>query len=121
MIRPPPRSTRTDTLFPYTTLFRTRQYPSRQAVPAPLSPFLLHPLSLPALRARQTLSLLLTFSQHFLHVIDMPMDDLPRLGRSPGHDRLVQLAMLAHQHVPRFVTQEIGRASCRATGGKNVE
>src|SRR3546814_3357779 len=25
MIRPPPRSTRTDTLFPYTTLFRSRR------------------------------------------------------------------------------------------------
>src|SRR3546814_9732234 len=31
MIRRPPRSTRTDTLFPYTTLFRSR---SRQARPA---------------------------------------------------------------------------------------
>src|SRR3546814_16777210 len=27
MIRRPPRSTRTDTLFPYTTLFRSRAYP----------------------------------------------------------------------------------------------
>src|SRR3546814_11621363 len=27
MIRPPPRSTRTDTLFPYTTLFRSRPQP----------------------------------------------------------------------------------------------
>src|SRR3546814_6870790 len=27
MIRRPPRSTRTDTLFPYTTLFRSRQHP----------------------------------------------------------------------------------------------
>src|SRR3546814_15452164 len=27
MIRRPPRSTRTDTLFPYTTLFRSLQYP----------------------------------------------------------------------------------------------
>src|SRR3546814_8178289 len=27
MIRRPPRSTRTDTLFPYTTLFRSRSYP----------------------------------------------------------------------------------------------
>src|SRR3546814_18082827 len=26
MIRPPPRSTRTDTLFPYTTLFRSRRH-----------------------------------------------------------------------------------------------
>src|SRR3546814_10970898 len=28
MIRRPPRSTRTDTLFPYTTLFRSREYRS---------------------------------------------------------------------------------------------
>src|SRR3546814_2601839 len=32
MIRRPPRSTRTDTLFPYTTLFRARQCPHQQAV-----------------------------------------------------------------------------------------
>src|SRR3546814_1006490 len=30
MIRRPPRSTRTDTLFPYTTLFRSLQYPDRR-------------------------------------------------------------------------------------------
>src|SRR3546814_3165314 len=29
MIRRPPRSTRTDTLFPYTTLFRSQVYPRR--------------------------------------------------------------------------------------------
>src|SRR3546814_5045927 len=29
MIRPPPRSTRTDTLFPYTTLFRARLVEAR--------------------------------------------------------------------------------------------
>src|SRR3546814_7560169 len=29
MIRRPPRSTRTDTLFPYTTLFRSRSLPQR--------------------------------------------------------------------------------------------
>src|SRR3546814_3689768 len=33
MIRPPPRSTRTDTLFPYTTLFRSR-FRRAAAVPA---------------------------------------------------------------------------------------
>src|SRR3546814_8580479 len=32
MIRRPPRSTRTDTLFPYTTLFRSRQRPGVHAV-----------------------------------------------------------------------------------------
>src|SRR3546814_1615565 len=32
MIRRPPRSTRTDTLFPYTTLFRSRHRPALPAV-----------------------------------------------------------------------------------------
>src|SRR3546814_7479227 len=34
MIRRPPRSTRTDTLFPYTTLFRSARQPWPGAVPA---------------------------------------------------------------------------------------
>src|SRR3546814_18969964 len=40
MLRLPPRSTRTDPLFPYTTLFRSRATPARQACPseAPLRP-----------------------------------------------------------------------------------
>src|SRR3546814_8989053 len=36
MIRRPPRSTRTDTLFPYTTLFRSRGQSPHQAVHPPL-------------------------------------------------------------------------------------
>src|SRR3546814_13705531 len=36
MIRRPPRSTRTDTLFPYTTLFRSRRFAQRDAVDADL-------------------------------------------------------------------------------------
>src|SRR3546814_5883835 len=35
MIRRPPRSTRTDTLFPYTTLFRSSARPSAPAAAAP--------------------------------------------------------------------------------------
>src|SRR3546814_19881553 len=34
MIRRPPRSTRTDTLFPYTTLFRSSARPARASTPA---------------------------------------------------------------------------------------
>src|SRR3546814_10599295 len=34
MIRPPPRSTLTDTLFPYTTLFRSRHVLEAQRAPA---------------------------------------------------------------------------------------
>src|SRR3546814_5731911 len=35
MIRRPPRSTRTDTLFPYTTLFRSIRFPLPFPVPVP--------------------------------------------------------------------------------------
>src|SRR3546814_7818041 len=38
MIRRPPRSTRTDTLFPYTTLFRSPQAAQAQVVPAQVPP-----------------------------------------------------------------------------------
>src|SRR3546814_3723813 len=38
MIRPPPRSTRTDTLFPYTTLFRSRHAQARQGRPGRIPP-----------------------------------------------------------------------------------
>src|SRR3546814_19632303 len=37
MIRLPPRSTRTDTLFPYTTLFRSSAWPPGQRVPSPVA------------------------------------------------------------------------------------
>src|SRR3546814_1238084 len=36
MIRRPPRSTRTDTLFPYTTLFRSTPPPRSSSPPAPI-------------------------------------------------------------------------------------
>src|SRR3546814_10410785 len=42
MIRRPPRSTRTDTLFPYTTLFRSRPRVSGNTVTSPLKPLLDH-------------------------------------------------------------------------------
>src|SRR3546814_279458 len=39
MIRRPPRSTRTDSLFPYTTLFRSHEYPWHRLRPAsPVDP-----------------------------------------------------------------------------------
>src|SRR3546814_10581594 len=38
MIRRPPRSTRTDTLFPYTTLFRSLPLPDRRQQQRPLLP-----------------------------------------------------------------------------------
>src|SRR3546814_8487716 len=51
MIRRPPRSTRTDTLFPYTTLFRSRQRHGRAADRAWCEPDLFHRRSMVAQRA----------------------------------------------------------------------
>src|SRR3546814_21173998 len=42
MIRRPPRSTRTDTLFPYTTLFRTKRHPTATRLPFRRSPPVRH-------------------------------------------------------------------------------
>src|SRR3546814_12994302 len=44
MIRRPPRSTRTDTLFPYTTLFRSNYYRMRGHQAARLDPLGLAPI-----------------------------------------------------------------------------
>src|SRR3546814_13574368 len=49
MIRLPPRSTRTDTLFPYTTLFRSRPHSGTAGARLPDKPL---PYAWPALRFR---------------------------------------------------------------------
>src|SRR3546814_20773413 len=93
MIRPPPRSTRTDTLFPYTTLFRAqfldivRREIGDQQAPARHQP------------ARR------------------PTDRRPRLPREMEHmvpDRRVRPAVAPRPRV------EIGRASCRERVCQNV-
>src|SRR3546814_19552656 len=56
MIRRPPRSTRTDTLFPYTTLFRSHRAPRRQCLsPAMVMDFDQGALPEPRLVGRQFL------------------------------------------------------------------
>src|SRR3546814_16969085 len=57
MIRRPPRSTRTDTLFPYTTLFRSPRYDSGVLDNADRNPFVLQDEFLgPRLEARRALA-----------------------------------------------------------------
>src|SRR3546814_13523975 len=58
MIRRPPRSTRTDTLFPYTTLFRSKMWrcsrkPQRKALPFQISVPAKHPRRQPKPRQDQ--------------------------------------------------------------------
>src|SRR3546814_2921143 len=51
MIRRPPRSTRTDTLFPYTTLFRSTSPKSRRSF-------------VPALRAARSMTVMMRSEEH---------------------------------------------------------
>src|SRR3546814_8984125 len=47
MIRRPPRSTRTDTLFPYTTLFRSDEHRRHHPCPRRRNPYNPHPPRIP--------------------------------------------------------------------------
>src|SRR3546814_15945296 len=94
MIRRPPRSTRTDTLFPYTTLFRS---PHEQPTFAP-------PRLRPVDRRRR------------LH----PRPDRqmgrhrPAVARAQGTDRARELLQPdLGGELRHFAVDEIGRASCR--------
>src|SRR3546814_19547477 len=53
MIRPPPRSTRTDTLFPYTTLFRSRAVGSVLILHSFLLPFAENTIPIRACKDKQ--------------------------------------------------------------------
>src|SRR3546814_17918315 len=91
MIRRPPRSTRTDTLFPYTTLFRSEEHTmTTVTTDAPITP----------LRQRM---------QH-----DMMMRGL---GRHTQQDYIRHVRRFAAflERPPDTATEEdkIGRASCR--------
>src|SRR3546814_15031929 len=104
MTRRPPRSTRTDTLFPYTTLFRSiineyidERFPHPQLMPAD-----------PVMRARTRLFLYNFEKELFAHVSvlenrispDTKVQDQARQGI---RDRLSQLA-------PMLLKNKIGRA-----------
>src|SRR3546814_19969582 len=99
MIRRPPRSTRTDTLFPYTTLFRSatprhhHQRNQRRRTPSLLFPMPGDP-AIPVLLARL--------------VCEPPTELLQRTD--PGHHRLAAYRALAD------IGPELGRASWRERG-----
>src|SRR3546814_13203385 len=93
MIRRPPRATRTDTLFPYTTLFRSRQGAQisyRKIIPSGAG------LGGGSSDAATTL---------------IALNRLWQTGLS--RQELMKLALPLGADVPVFVYGRIGRASCR--------
>src|SRR3546814_19734536 len=100
MIRRPPRSTRTDTLFPYTTLFRSILYRLRGEPPFALM-YISHNITKFGHTAAQLVNSP-EWAQTLIHPADQGKID----------DAMVR--------VLNRDTAEIGRASCRARVCQNV-
>src|SRR3546814_11711302 len=115
MIRRPPRSTRTDTLFPYTTLFRSLDLPAQVQADA---------VSINAVPAAQR-AVLVDFKLRSVRAAlivlrdaagkPLPLGSRVHYGKSAeasvGYDGVVYLE-------DREVQNQIGRASWREKGGQ---
>src|SRR3546814_20973901 len=118
MIRRPPRSTRTDTLFPYTTLFRSLHIECRQSVTIWRQGD--RHWELEKMFARTERLLLRPGWQ----------EDAPALARAIGEEAVVRNLARAHwpygeQEAQKLLSMPldpnpIGRASCRERGCQSV-
>src|SRR3546814_21064640 len=88
MIRRPPRSTRTDTLFPYTTLFRSDALGLAQQLPGPIN-LLLKRRERRDRQAGEILRLVDEAGRLVLDLLDLVVDLLQRAGRLQDVRRLV--------------------------------
>src|SRR3546814_14735802 len=116
MIRRPPRSTRTDTLFPYTTLFRSlvagQLQAARRLLPDVAAPRLAELLA-GSSSGESTgfdpdiwLGMCTQASEHALLEL--------QAAREREGQRLAEMMLACATEVGEIVEQEIGRASCRA-------
>src|SRR3546814_19787075 len=107
MIRLPPRSTRTDTLFPYTTLVRS---PSDISRTKPLVRLILNQIG-----RRLTEKLDADPTQGRKHQLLMMLDEFVALGRLDFFE--TSLAFMAGYGIRVY---QLGRASCRERVGQYV-
>src|SRR3546814_19025625 len=113
MIRLPPRSTRTDTLFPYTTLFR-----STGNAPAVNSVF---DTKLPELTSSRAFGLHTKAVEQFPDRVEVLKASMAKVKDDPAYPEAVKKAGLPTAFID-FGDQarEVGRTSCRERGGKYV-
>src|SRR3546814_17499024 len=105
MIRRPPRSTRTDTLFPYTTLFRSLN--------EVLQPHLLEQFQIGLQPVDVLLLGLQDVREEFArYVVADRLAVSDRLAQQWGRFHL-ELEVAFHDLLHVFADQQIGRASCR--------
>src|SRR3546814_18179507 len=112
MIRRPPRSTRTDTLFPYTTLFRSPESPDFAFAAGSRVDHVALRANLPVGGGAQVKALVEVQAGAFLlelhpPALAAPDEAVPRIGGRKARTRDI-------------IDTEIGRASCRERGRQTV-
>src|SRR3546814_13766139 len=121
MIRRPPRSTRTDTLFPYTTLFRYRDW--RRLLTGPRGLHIEADLGVPTYRCHVTnwfprlvgmVIKQLVHCGHRLFELYIQQHGMPDVLHAHGvlYAGVISRSISAKYKIPYVIT-EIGRASCR--------
>src|SRR3546814_18375145 len=115
MIRRPPRSTRTDTLFPYTTLFRSFRRPERD-LPHRLIDMLGELLEIVSEQANE-----LQGSGVIFRAIGPGLTRIENLAVDTRHaDRNFDTEILIPPEFRIVQSTKNGRASCRERGCQNV-
>src|SRR3546814_19911492 len=113
MIRRPPRSTRTDTLFPYTTLFRSAVGLARNAEPQIARDLAHHAFLESAQGKAQEVELVLRRREQEIALIARRIDRAVQLGARRPHHAAHIMARRQAVGAPILceAKQEIGRAS----------
>src|SRR3546814_20489671 len=103
MIRLSPRSTRTDTLFPYTTLFRSREWPMHGA----------REIDRPEQAGAERRQRLLTTGISRTDVLAEPQR-IHAIAFVDENETGIRIRVgRAHHQIPERARRQIGRASCR--------
>src|SRR3546814_18482730 len=111
MIRRPPRSTRTDTLFPYTTLFRSANYVINEWLDREFDAF--HPQKSARTAVNRSLSSFVVYTEYLLLAV-IGLFLASRLGTSFFYTSLLFIFSGLMYNLKPFRTKDkIGRASCR--------
>src|SRR3546814_14994445 len=121
MLRPPPRSTRTDTLFPYTTLFRSQAGPPENGALRIGLGEDVGPVRHAEQRAVHCISAQPRHAVEEIALQNKPLEGV-RLHPWPfkiADDRHVESVRVDRADVPPLLT-EIGRESCRERVGQDV-
>src|SRR3546814_19035545 len=114
MLRQPPKSTRTDTLFPYTTLFRSRIMAIEDFERFDLSGFVMKDCTSSPFPAALKADVLARWPGGLVEIYGMTEGGATFLLEAHKYPhKLHTVGQPAPGHIAKVIGEEIGRASCR--------